>query len=102
MGEVQLEVSTNGDHVSNVSILSGQPMLAQAAKDNVTTWHFRPDIRMKFKVTFRYRLLSVPENLRCSAANANNSVSLKLPPDVDVSADEVRLCDPSTTIHGHR
>lgn len=101
-GEVRLEVSTDYDHVSNVSILSGQIMLAQAAKANVSTWHFGPDIRMKFEVTFHYRLLSVPEKRRCESVNANSNVSLKLPTEVEITADELWTCDPSSTIHKNR
>jgi TonB family protein len=97
-GEVRLEVSTDYDHVLSISILSGQPMLARAAKENVATWHFRPDIRMKFTVTFRYRLVSVPEKLRCNTVNANSRVSMKLPADVDISTDELWVCEPTTTI----
>jgi len=101
-GEVKLEVSTDYDHVASVSVVNGQPMLAQAARDNVKTWHFRPDIRMTFTVTFRYKLLAVSEKARCDTPDSNNRISLKLPKEVAVEADELWVCDPDTTVLKHK
>jgi TonB family protein len=97
-GEVRLEISTDGDRISNVDIVSGQRMLAEATKENVNTWRFRPHTRTRFVVTFRYRLLPVPEESRCSATNANSNVALKLPKEVDVSVNEAWVCDTATPV----
>jgi hypothetical protein len=98
-GEVRLELSTDGERVSDVYVVSGQAMLAQAAKENVGTWRFEQHSPTKFLATFRYKLLPVPEELRCAAASHNSAVMLRLPADVEVSADEMWVCDPATAAH---
>jgi len=97
-GKVRLEISTDGEHISNVSIVSGQIMLAQAAKENVTTWRLAPHTRAKFAVTFRYRLLPVPEETKskCRGTDENSNVVLRLPTEVDVSANETWVCTSTT------
>ena len=98
-GEVRLELSTDGERVSNVYVVSGQPMLTQAAKENVGTWRFESHRSTKFLVTFRYKILPVPAESACAAPNHNSTVSLRVPAEVEVSANEMWTCDPAVVAH---
>lgn len=65
-GEVKLTFTlpANGKQPANVEVVSGHPMLKEAAIDNVKTWKFenRNSVDRKYETTFRYRLsgLEVP------------------------------------------
>jgi hypothetical protein len=98
-GEVRLELSTDGERVSNVYVVSGQPMLARAAKENISTWRFEQHSPTKFLATFRYKLLPVPAESRCATADHNSTVTLRLPAEVEVSADEMWVCGPGIAAH---
>ena len=52
-GVVWLQISTDGNRVVSVKVQSGQPMLAEAAQDNVKTWQFEPHTPTTFETTFR-------------------------------------------------
>lgn len=97
-GVVRLRVSTDGNRVASVEIQSGQPMLAQAAQENVKTWQFEPHSPMTFEVTFRYKLLPSKCDAECNCDSAEKpSVLLQLPTDVEVNAKELMVCDPAST-----
>jgi hypothetical protein len=87
-GDVWLKVSTDGKRVSSVEVESGQPMLAQAAEDNVRTWEFREHKPTTFDVRFRYRLL--PE-FECDPDSG--TAQLHLPVEVEVTAKRIKICD---------
>jgi hypothetical protein len=58
-GDVRLKVTTDGEAVTNVEVISGHPVLRKAAEDNVRTWKFATNSSPStFFVTFRYKLTS--------------------------------------------
>lgn len=89
-GIVHLRLSTDGAHVSAISVQSGPPMLVPAAEENVRTWEFKAHKPTTFEVTFRYKML--PES-DCEVGNG--TVLLRLPTEVEVSANGVQTCDPA-------
>jgi Gram-negative bacterial TonB protein C-terminal len=96
-GVVRLQVSTDGEKVSVVELLEGQPVLALAAKENVKTWRLKWHARTTFEATFRYKLL--PEFV-CEADNP--TVLLRLPLEVEVSTKGLKTCDPSVEIRSKK
>ena len=93
-GVVRLRISTDGNRVASVEVQSGQPMLAQAAQDNVKTWQFEPHTPTTFETTFRYKLLPSKCDAECNCDSVEKpSVLLQLPSDVEVNAKELMVCD---------
>jgi len=96
-GVVRLQISTDGEKVSLVEILEGQPILGLAAKENVKTWRLSRHARTTFVATFRYKLL--PEFV-CEIENP--TVLLRLPYEVEVSTKGLKTCDPSVEIRSKK
>jgi hypothetical protein len=100
-GVVRLQVSTDGEKVSEVKLLEGQPVLALAAKENVKSWRLKWHARTTFEATFRYKLLP---DFVCESVNP--TVILRLPIEVEVSTKGLKTCDPSVEIrstkHDHQ
>lgn len=96
-GVVRLRVLTDGARVANAQIESGQPMLAQAAQENVKTWRFETHDRTSFEVTFRYQLLQTTCDATCKKCESAErpSILLKLPGEVEVNAEEAVVCSAS-------
>jgi TonB family protein len=93
-GVVRLRISTDGNRVASVEVQSGQPMLAQAAQDNVKTWQFEPHTPTTFETTFRYKLLPSKCDAGCKCDSAEKPlVLLELPSEVEVRAKELMVCD---------
>jgi len=86
-GVVKLRITSDGSNVSDVSVLSGPPMLVSAAAENVRTWKFRDHSPTTFEVTFRYRMLS---ESKCEIDNG--TVTLNLPGEVEIAAAGVKTC----------
>ena len=78
-GDVRLQVTTDGEHVTDVKVLAGKPMLAKAAKNNVRSWTFISKARSSFEVTFAFRMVS-------SAADNYDELEAMLP-EAQVRAD---------------
>lgn len=98
-GAVTLRVSTDGKEVSIVDAETGPPLLVRAAKENVKTWHFESHTPMSFEVTFHYRLLPIKCDAQCACdSEEKESVLLKLPASVDISAKGYMTCDPAVEI----
>ncbi len=98
-GVVTLRLSTDGKRVSAVGAESGPPMLIQAAKENVRTWQFEQHRPTSFEVTFHYKLLPTKCDSECTCdSEEKESVLLQLPTNVEVSAKEYTICDPSEKI----
>ena len=93
-GVVRLRVSTDGKQVSDTSVESGQPMLAETAKENVRTWLFEEHKPTTFEVTFRYKYVAPS---KCWD-DAIETVVLRLPAEVEVSGTGVLICDPATAM----
>jgi hypothetical protein len=55
-GTVVLLVTTSGNKVESTKILSGHPLLAQAAESNIRTWTFIGDPPQSMKVVYRYEI----------------------------------------------
>src|SRR5882724_4356088 len=101
-GDVVLRVSTDGLRVSAVEVKGGPPMLVKEAKDNVKTWRFEPHKPTSFQVTFHYKLL-LPTNCdsECNCdGDERETVLLKLPTNVNVSAKIPAMCDPLGKVDG--
>jgi TonB family protein len=97
-GVVRLRISTDGNRAASVEIQSGQPMLAQAAQDNVKTWQFEPHSPTTFEATFHYRLLPSKCDAECNCDSVEKpSVLLVLPTDVEVNAKELMVCDSASS-----
>ena len=95
-GVIRLRISTDGNRPSSIKVESGQPMLAQAAKENVETWRFDRHSPTTFETTFRYRLLPSKCDSDCNCDSLEkDSVQLKLPTDAEVAAMELLTCDPA-------
>ncbi len=95
-GVVRLRISTDGTRPSSIEIESGQPMLAQAAKENVKTWLFEEHSPTTFETTYRYKLLHSGCDAKCTCdSTEKDSVLLKLPAEVEVSAKELIVCEPA-------
>jgi hypothetical protein len=95
-GVVRLRVSTDGKSVSSVEIVSGPPLLARLASDNVKTWLFKPHAPTSFDVTFHYKLLrptKCDSNCNCEFPG-KEGVLLQLPAQVDLSAKIPMACSP--------
>ncbi len=93
-GVVRLRISTDGNRVASVEVQSGQPMLAQAARDNAKAWQFEPHSPTTFEATFHYRLLPSTCDAKCNCDSAEKpSVLLQLPTHVEVNAKELIVCD---------
>jgi hypothetical protein len=95
-GEVLLRVSTDGTHVSSVSLESGPPMLAAAAEENVKTWQFEKHKPVQFETTFHYSTSvgGCDANCNCDSAG-HDTVLLNLPSDVEIIGKLIPTCDPS-------
>jgi TonB family protein len=95
-GVVRLRVSTDGKRVSSVEVVSGPPLLARLANDNVKTWLFKPHTPTTFEVTFRYKLMlpsNCDSNCNCEYPE-KESVLLELPTDVYLTGKTIVTCDP--------
>ena len=98
-GIVVLSVSTDGQQVSAVNVRSGHPLLASAAKENVATWRFAPHAPTKFDVKFEYRLLDYPCKNGCDCDTKEaDSVLIRFPADIQVTAPIPLICDPAAPI----
>jgi hypothetical protein len=95
-GKVQLKVSTDGNRAVAVEIQNGPLILAKAAQENVKTWQFERHASTSFQVTFRYRLLLSKCDAKCNCRSPETpSVVLRMPRDIEVTAEEVMFCDPA-------
>jgi len=93
-GVVRLQVTTDGKGVAAVEALSGQPMLARAAIENIKTWEFEEHRATVFVSTFRYRLLPVKCDAACRCDSIEKpTITLRLPSEVEISDKEGRICD---------
>jgi len=97
-GLVELRITTDGTRPSSVVRVSGQPMLSDAAIENVKTWVFERHEPMAFQATFRYRLLESHCDASCNCGSVEQpNMVLRLPTQVEISAEEILTCDPATT-----
>lgn len=78
-GTVQLEVTTDGDSIKNVTATGAQQLLLSAAEANVKTWTFYKHKPQSFTVTFVYKL-EAPEVY----GSVNPTVLIELPNRVEV------------------
>jgi len=92
-GTVVLKVMTDGTSVSQIDVKSGPPMLAAAAKENVSTWKFLSHTPTWFEVTFQFHI-SEP----ASCGYENGTTTLKLPTLVEINVNVLQTCDPSSHV----
>jgi hypothetical protein len=92
-GIVKLRVTTDGKRVKSIDLVSGPPMLFEAAKRNIQTWEFEEHKPTSFVTTFEYR---IEEPAQCFYSNGN--AVLHLPLEARLGANGLETCDPSTEI----
>lgn len=81
-GVVRVRVTTDGQRVTEVQPQGKPfPLLAALATKNVRTWQFEPGQPTTFAVTYAYKLTA-----HCACGADGESVTLKLPTDVEISA----------------
>jgi hypothetical protein len=101
-GVVTLRLSTDGKRVSAIEGESGPPMLVKAAKENVGTWQFEQHTPTSFETTFRYRLFDSKCDSQCNCGGVEKRTALlRLPTEVEVSAETLMTCDPAVEIKPH-
>jgi Gram-negative bacterial TonB protein C-terminal len=85
-GVVRLRISTDGKHVTTMEMESGQPILANAAEENIKTWQFEPHKPTTFETTFTYKLLPMTCDAKgqCNGRE-NDEVLLHFPTNVQIS-----------------
>jgi len=94
-GVVRLRIATDGSRASSIEVESGQPMLAQAAK-NVGTWRFEQHNPTTFEAIFSYKLLRSKCDSECNCEGVEkDSVLLHLPTDIELTAKELIVCGSS-------
>ena len=89
-GTVKLTVETDGERVVRVLSKDGQPLLANAAEENLRTWVFKPHKPTRFDVQYIYKLSAKPS---CELGTA--VVTLYLPTSVELTAPHFQTCDPA-------
>ena len=56
-GDVRVNITTDGQSVSNAEAIEGPPGLREASVKNVKSWKFAPHAPGTFHVTFRYKFI---------------------------------------------
>jgi hypothetical protein len=92
-GVVKIRVTTDGKKVASLDSENGPAMLVKAAKEIILTWTFEDHQPTSFVTTFEYR---IEEPSQCGYSNG--IVVLHLPAEVQVRANGLMTCDPSTTM----
>ena len=54
-GSVELAITTDGERVSDVRVLKGHKLLADAAEKNIRSWKFYPHTRTQFTVEYTFK-----------------------------------------------
>jgi hypothetical protein len=80
-GDVRLRVTVVGGEVRRTEVLSGDPLLAQAAQENVGTWHFEAAVQTEIETLFSFRL-----ERRARGDNMNPRVEAFLPDHLTITA----------------
>jgi hypothetical protein len=78
-GSVVLEADTDGTFVVGATAKSGQPLLAEAALQNIKTWHLTANKSRRFVTTYRY-VLSL------DGCGDTPKVVMTFPTDVEIRA----------------
>jgi hypothetical protein len=92
-GIVKIRVSTDGKKVSSLEVVSGPPMLSEAARNNILTWEFAEHRPTTFVTTFEYIIEDPPQ---CEFSNGTSV--LNLPLQAHISAKGLETCDPAVDI----
>jgi hypothetical protein len=80
-GDVRLRVTVVAGEVSGAEVLSGEPLLAQAARENVLTWHFDAAVQTEIETLYSFRL-----ERRARGDNMNPRVEAFLPDNLTITA----------------
>ena len=92
-GKVRLRISTDGQRVMSVEVESGHRLLAEAAKQNVSTWEFEKHEPITFFTTFEYRVLA-----ESTCERENGTIVLNFPQSVEITVKGIQTCDPAQTV----
>jgi hypothetical protein len=92
-GVVKIKVTTDGKKATSLEVVSGPPMLAKYAKENILTWEFANHRPTTFVTTFEY---VIEDPGPCGFSNGTSVVHLPL--EVRTTAKVVETCDPATPI----
>ena len=82
-GEVRLAVAVDSEgRVQSVTATSGDEILRQAAKQNISTWRFRPGSEQTLTMTYKFKLEKPP------IETPRTECKFDLPGSVTVSSNE--------------
>ncbi|HEV2464770.1 MAG TPA: hypothetical protein VGT04_13275 [Acidobacteriaceae bacterium] len=95
-GVVKIKVTTDGKKVIAVEAEGGPPMLVKFAKEDILTWRFAEHKPTTFITKFDY---VIEEPFQCDFSN--DTLVLKLPFEVQISAEGLETCDPALEIRPH-
>lgn len=86
-GTVIVKVITNGEGVVTREVVSGHPILVDAAEENIRTWTFQPHTPASFTTTFEFRLApdTAPDYQELIRRFPDASVRLVLPGRVEIT-----------------
>jgi TonB family protein len=85
-GTVLMRVSVDRGVVHDVEVESGNPILAEAAKDNVMGWRFLPETTEVIGVQYVFEISDEEANI----SPINPEIVLRLPSYVKIVADRVK------------
>jgi hypothetical protein len=88
-GPVRLRVTTDGEKVSAVTVIAGQPMLAKEAEGFVRGWSFEHHEPFAFEISVLYRLV----NRDCAEPATKVTVKGNLPSQVEITAFQRGYCE---------
>jgi hypothetical protein len=91
-GIVRIKVTTDGETISKLDVVSGPAMLAEATKKNIQTCRFMKHKPTQFIAIFEY---SLAEPSVCEYENSTSVVHFPL--QVHVTANNIQTCDPAAT-----
>ena len=95
-GVVKIKATTDGKRVVAADVLSGPPMLAKFAKENLLTWEFMDHKPTTFVATFDY---VIEGSAQCGYSNAVSE--LNLPLEIRITAKGLKTCDPAAVVEQH-
>ncbi len=103
-GSVELNVTTDGERVTQVDIIKPVPLLDQAARRGVATWVFAPHQPTSFHLTVAYNLRNLEEVApgSCVTKDEPRITTHDLPGRVQVIGVMDRICEPEIRIVGKR
>jgi TonB family protein len=94
-GPVELDVTTDGERVTSVDIVTPRPLLDRAAQEGLRNWVFAPHQPTSFRVTVQYERLrtELVDPASCVTREIPRTITHDLPTRVRVQRSSDFLCD---------